>query len=78
MTAGRLRVVYKADQCQAWHDKYECKQGRPALALWCNGSTRDFDSRRIGSNPVRVVRPAHYRIDERMRSMPRQKKSMQR
>lgn len=27
----------------------------------------------IGSNPVRVVRPAHYRIDERMMSLHRRK-----
>ena len=28
----------------------------------------------VGSIPTGSVRPAHYRIDERMRSMPRRKK----
>lgn len=28
---------------------------RNFIALWCNGSTTDFDSVRVGSNPARVT-----------------------
>lgn len=26
------------------------------VALWCNGSTTDFGSVRVGSNPIRVTK----------------------
>lgn len=35
---------------------------RNFIALWCNGSTTDFGSVRVGSNPARVTNAIIFKL----------------
>lgn len=35
---------------------------RNFITLWCNGSTTDFGSVRVGSNPARVTNAINFKL----------------
>ena len=67
-----VRATIKSTKIVIVFHIYTKKPNFGTVSQWAEKLT--FNQHVVGSIPTGSVRPAHYRIDERMRSMPRRKK----